>query len=76
MQTSTMHIDEVKQALCAIEGAEVPGENRDEGKLIVVLQESDSDRLFSRIESTKDIPNVLAVSLVYHQQDEQDEEIT
>lgn len=75
VQVNPKKVAEVKDALCAFPETEVPGLNEDEGKLIVVMQSDDPDRLFAQIESVRDIPGVLAVSLVYHQQDEQGEEI-
>lgn len=75
VQVNPKKIAEVKETLFSIPETEVPGVNEDEGKLIVVMQAEDSDRLFAQIESVRDIPGVLAVSLVYHQQDEQGEEI-
>lgn len=75
VQVNPKKITAVKEALYAIPETEIPGLNEDEGKLIVVMQAEDSDRLYAQIESIRDIPGVLAVSLVYHQQDEQGEEI-
>ncbi|KFC97599.1 NapD family periplasmic nitrate reductase component [Leminorella grimontii ATCC 33999 = DSM 5078] len=38
------------------------------------MQAEDADALYAQIESARDIAGVLAVSLVYHQQDEQGED--
>lgn len=67
-------IETVSKTLCALPGTEIPGVNSDEGKLIVVMQAEDADALYAQIESARDIAGVLAVSLVYHQQDEQGED--
>lgn len=67
-------ICDVSKALCALPGTEIPGVNEEEGKLIVVMQADNSDVLYAQIESARDIAGVLAVSLVYHQQDEQGED--
>lgn len=74
VQVTPQEIDTVSAALCAIPGTEIPGSNEQEGKLIVVMQADSSDRLFANIESVRDLAGVLAVSLVYHQQDDQGEE--
>ncbi|MDR0806508.1 MAG: chaperone NapD [Enterobacteriaceae bacterium] len=65
----------VSEALCALSGTEIPCVNKEEGKLVVVMQANNSDELFAQIESTRDMAGVLAVSLVYHQQDEQGEDM-
>ena len=75
VQSNPKELARVKDMLLAIPGTEVPGFNEDEGKLVVVMQAEDSDLLYAKIESIRDFPGVLAVSLVYHQQDEQGEEI-
>ncbi|MDI5033702.1 chaperone NapD [Salmonella enterica subsp. enterica serovar Montevideo] len=42
--------------------------------LIVVAEADQSETLMQTIESVRNVEGVLAVSLVYHQQDEQGEE--
>ncbi|MBK5074456.1 chaperone NapD [Budviciaceae bacterium CWB-B4] len=74
VQVRREDIPKVSEALYALPGTEIPGVNEDEGKLIVVMQADNSDVLFAQIESARDIAGVLAVSLVYHQQDEQGED--
>ena len=44
------------------------------GQLIVVVEAEDSETLIQTIESVRNVEGVLAVSLVYHQQEEQGEE--
>lgn len=75
VQVNPNQIDSIKDALCAIPDTEIPGANEEEGKLVVVMQAEGDDLLYKRIESVRDIPGVLAVSLVYHQQDDEGEEI-
>jgi nitrate reductase NapD len=75
VQINPKELAQVKAALLAIPDTEVPGFKEEEGKLIVVMQADDSNRLYAKIESVRDIAGVLAVSLVYHQQDEQGEEM-
>jgi len=74
VQVNPNEIERIKDALSSMPDTEIPGSN-DEGKLVVVMQGEDSDILYKRIESTREIPGVLAVSLVYHQQDDEGEEI-
>jgi nitrate reductase NapD len=60
-------------ALLAIPGTEIPVQDPQQGKLVVVMQAAGSRALLEKIESARDLEGVLAVSLVYHQQDEQNE---
>ncbi|EFE95765.1 NapD protein [Serratia odorifera DSM 4582] len=59
--------------LLAIPDSEIPAQDRAQGKLVVVLQAAHSNALLEKIESVRNLDGVLAVSLVYHQQDEQGE---
>jgi nitrate reductase NapD len=60
-------------ALLAIPETEIPVQDQQQGKLVVVMQAARSQALLEKIESVRDLDGVLAVSLVYHQQDEQGE---
>ncbi|OMQ21839.1 chaperone NapD [Serratia oryzae] len=60
-------------ALLAIPDTEIPAQNQQQGKLVVVMQAERSQALLEKIESARNLDGVLAVSLVYHQQDEQGE---
>ncbi|WP_174333881.1 chaperone NapD [Serratia fonticola] len=60
-------------ALLAIPDTEIPAQDQQQGKLVVVMQAARSDALLEKIESVRNLEGVLAVSLVYHQQDEQGE---
>ncbi|KEY60278.1 chaperone NapD [Serratia sp. DD3] len=62
-------------ALLAIPETEIPTQDQQQGKLVVVMQAACSQRLLENIESVRNLDGVLAVSLVYHQQDEQGEVI-
>lgn len=62
-------------ALLAIPETEIPTQDQPQGKLVVVMQAACSQRLLENIESVRNLDGVLAVSLVYHQQDEQGEVI-
>nr|WP_184280562.1 chaperone NapD [Serratia fonticola] len=60
-------------ALLAIPDTEIPAQDQQQGKLVVVMQAARSQALLEKIESARNLEGVLAVSLVYHQQDEQGE---
>lgn len=62
----------VKLDLLAIADCEIAAEDSARGTLAITLGAADSRALLSHIELTRNIPHVLAVSLVYHQQDETD----
>lgn len=74
VQVELKRLAAVSDILSARCNTEVVGDKKEEGKLIVVMQADNSDVLYANIESIRDIKGVLAVSLVYHQQDEQVEE--
>ncbi|MDF9334494.1 chaperone NapD [Escherichia coli] len=60
--------------LNAFTGCEVAVSDAPSGQLIVVVEAEDSETLIQTIESVRNVEGVLAVSLVYHQQEEQGEE--
>ncbi len=60
----------VKKAIEAMPGAEVPGTS-EAGKLVVVIEGDDQSSLADRFEEIKQLPGVLAATLVFHQMDEQ-----
>ncbi|WP_127959968.1 chaperone NapD [Serratia microhaemolytica] len=62
-------------ALLTIPETEIPAQDQQQGKLVVVMQAASSQQLLENIESARNLDGVLAVSLVYHQQDEQGEVI-
>lgn len=74
VQAHPQHIATVSAALSELEGSEVAASDAEHGRLVVVMEAAQSDALLRQIESARNIANVLAVSLVYHQQDEQGEE--
>lgn len=74
VQAHPQDISTVSAALNALAGSEVAASDAQQGKLVVVMEAARSDVLLSQIESARNIAGVLAVSLVYHQQDEQGEE--
>ncbi|WP_058912638.1 chaperone NapD [Entomohabitans teleogrylli] len=64
----------ISNAINALEGGEVAASDAETGKMIAVLEADNSNTLLDNIESVRQFAGVLAVSLVYHQQDEQGEE--
>ncbi|AMG65069.2 TPA: chaperone NapD [Providencia stuartii] len=64
----------VTAALNQLPGCEVAISSPETGKLIVVVESEHSRTLIETIDSVRNVNGVLAVSLVYHQQDEQCEE--
>jgi len=60
----------VRTNILAIPEAEIVTANEEECKYVVLMESEDSPLLYRQIESMQDIPGVLAVSLVFHQQDE------
>ncbi|TDQ56658.1 periplasmic nitrate reductase chaperone NapD [Mesocricetibacter intestinalis] len=70
VQCRIQKINEIQTALLAIEGTEIPGADADKGKLVVVMQSHDQQILLENMERARNIKGVIAVSLVYHEQDE------
>ena len=66
-------IPAVKQALLALSDCDIAAEDAARGTLAVTLGAADSAALLRNIEESRNIAGVLAVSLVYHQQDEIEE---
>ncbi|MDN5449627.1 MAG: chaperone NapD [Enterobacterales bacterium] len=74
VQAKPEAVPAVAEALAAMPETEVAATEQEKGKLVVVKQSEDSNALLDRIESARNVAGVLAVSLVYHQQDEQGED--
>lgn len=74
VQAHPQHIPAVSAALSELAGSEVAASDVDRGRLVVVMEAARSDVLLGQIESARNTANVLAVSLVYHQQDEEGED--
>ncbi|AJR00037.1 NapD family periplasmic nitrate reductase component [Hafnia paralvei ATCC 29927] len=74
VQAKPEAVPAVADALAAMPETEVAAIEQEKGKLVVVMQSEDSNALLDRIESARNVAGVLAVSLVYHQQDEQGED--
>ncbi|AYN29385.1 MULTISPECIES: chaperone NapD [Buttiauxella] len=74
VQAQPHNILAVGAAINELPGSEVAASDAEHGKLVVVMEAARSDVLLNQIESARNIAGVLAVSLVYHQQDEQGEE--
>ena len=74
VQAKSERISDISTQLNAFPGCEVALSDVDSGQLIVVVEAEHSGTLMQTIESVRNVAGVLAVSLVYHQQDEQGEE--
>ncbi|MFP1454222.1 chaperone NapD [Escherichia coli] len=73
VQAKSERISDISTQLNAFPGCEVAVSDA-RGQLIVVVEAEDSETLIQTIESVRNVEGVLAVSLVYHQQEEQGEE--
>lgn len=74
VQIKSQQIDRICEVLNSLPGCEVSLSDVEKGTLIVVVEAADSTTLLETIESVRNVAGVLAVSLVYHQQEEQGEE--
>lgn len=74
VQTRAQHIAALASGFVQIPGCEVAIADAQSGQLILVLEASCQAELVANIESVRNVAGVLAVSLVYHQQDNQGEE--
>lgn len=71
VQGNPKKLSAIQTALLAIEHTEIPTFDEKLGKFVVVMQSYDQHLLLEKMESVKDIDGVINVSLVYHEQDEQ-----
>lgn len=62
-------ISAIQTALLAIAHCEVAGVDPQQGKIVVVMQSFDEQILLQQLEQAKEIDGVLALSLVYHEQE-------
>ncbi|AIE06217.1 Periplasmic nitrate reductase component NapD [Salmonella enterica subsp. enterica serovar Typhimurium] len=74
VQAKSQNIAAIGTQLNTLPGCEVALSDVESGQLIVVAEADQSETLMQTIESVRNVEGVLAVSLVYHQQDEQGEE--
>lgn len=63
-------LEQVKSAIEAMEGTEVPGMS-EAGKMVVVIEGDSKSSLADTYDAIKQLPGVLAATLVFHQMDEQ-----
>lgn len=70
VQADLDKIELVKAALLEIPQTEIPMIEEKKGKLVVVMQSSDQQRLLDNMEKARDLEGVLDLSLIYHEQDE------
>lgn len=74
VQAKNQQVPEISNTLNGLPGCEVAVFDVASGNLVVVVEATESQMLLDTIESVRNTEGVLAVSLVYHQQDEQGEE--
>lgn len=74
VQIKKQLISGICEALNGLPDCEVALSDAEKGVLVVVVEAAENDTLLNTIESVRNVAGVLAVSLVYHQQDEQGEE--
>ncbi|MCW9717557.1 chaperone NapD [Avibacterium sp. 21-599] len=74
VQCNPQKIEKIKTALLAVPYTEVPAEDVEKGKLVAVMQSHDQHLLLEQMEQARNIDGVITVSLVYHQQDEGNDE--
>lgn len=71
VHADTQNTASVAATLGALPNVEVAACDSNSGKMAVVLESDSEDTLLKHIASIRDLAGVLAVSLVYHQLDEQ-----
>lgn len=69
VQARPRDIAALSKRIGALPGCETAAQDEEAGKLVVVVEAADSPTLLASIESVRQMPGVLAVSLVYHQQE-------
>lgn len=70
VQCRPQDIISVKHALQQMEYTDVSAVDESAGKLVVVMESHNQGILLKRMEDARNISGVLALSLVYHQQDQ------
>ncbi|MDP8033199.1 chaperone NapD [Pasteurella atlantica] len=70
VQTRPENVATVKEILLNVANTEIPAVDKEKGKIVVVMQSQDQRELLENMENARNIEGVIAVSLVYHQQDD------
>ncbi|MBE2896917.1 chaperone NapD [Pasteurellaceae bacterium HPA106] len=70
VQCRPQDVAQVKTALLALALTDVSAIDEAQGKLVVVMESNNQADLLERMELARNIDGVLALSLVYHQQDQ------
>lgn len=70
VQCRPADIPTIKTTLEQLELTEINAIDQTSGKLAVVMESHDQGVLLERMEAARNIPGVLVLSLVYHQQDQ------
>ena len=65
--------DAVSQILSEFDGVEVHA--NENGKLIVTIEDEHTGALADRVIQFQDLPNILSVAVVYHHDEENDDEL-
>ncbi|MEH2921425.1 chaperone NapD [Samsonia erythrinae] len=71
VHVNTERMAAITETFAALPGVEVAASDSNTGKMAVVLESDSEDALLKQIASIRELAGVLAVSLVYHQLDDQ-----
>lgn len=66
VRTRPEHVEQVRSALCCLDGIEVHTVTP-EGRLVVTVESDDRDDAASRFGQLQELPQVLSTALVYEQ---------
>jgi nitrate reductase NapD len=66
VRTRPEHVEQVRGALCRLEGVEVHTATA-EGRLVVTVESDDRDHAAARFGQLQELPQVLSAALVYEQ---------
>lgn len=72
IQAKVENFSQIQQQLLDIPYTEISAVDEKQGKLVVVMQSSHHRQLADNMEYARRIEGVIDLSLVYHEQDEQD----
>ncbi len=66
VHVNPLHLNEVKQKITHLVGAEIYGEN-EQGKLVVVMETENQGFVTDAIDTINNFAHVLSTSLIFHQ---------
>ncbi len=58
-------LDDIEQALGAMQGVEVHGSNED-GRMVVIVEQEDAGQVCDTLLHMQQVPGVLAANMIYH----------